>query len=56
MQSPITSNKCSEEVIKKTGLSEFELSGNYLAFFDKLEKANNVLEMAIRESPCQPRH
>ena len=39
-----------EEVIKKTGLSEFELSGNYLAFFDKLEKANNVLEMAIREA------
>ena len=33
-----------EEVIKKTGLTEFELSGNYLAFFDKLEKANNVLE------------
>lgn len=39
-----------EEVIKKTGLTEFELSGNYLAFFDKLEKANNVLEMAITEA------
>ena len=39
-----------EEVIKKTGLEEFELSGNYLAFFDKLEKANNALEMAIRYS------
>jgi len=37
-----------EEVIKRTGLEEFELSGNYLAFFDKLEKANNVLEMAIQ--------
>ena len=36
-----------EEVMKKTGLTEFALSGNYLAFYDKLEKANNVLEMAI---------
>jgi len=25
----------------------FELSGNHLAFYDKLEKANNILEMAI---------
>ena len=37
-----------EAVIDKCGLEEFELSGNYLAFFDKLEKANNILEMAIR--------
>ena len=43
-----------EEVIKKTGLTEFELSGNYLAFFDKLEKANNVLEMAIAEAARPP--
>ena len=28
-------------------LPDFELSGNYLAFYDKLEKANNILEMAI---------
>lgn len=36
-----------EIVAEKCGLQEFELSGNYLAFYDKLEKANNYLEMAI---------
>ena len=28
-------------------VDEFTLSGNYMAFYDKLEKANNMLEMAI---------
>lgn len=36
-----------EKVLEKCGMKEFELSGNYLAFYDKLEKANNILEMAI---------
>ena len=36
-----------EKVAEKCGLEKFELSGNYLAFYDKLEKSNNVLEMAI---------
>lgn len=38
----IVSNKCK--------LKNFELSGNYLAFYDKLEKANNMLEMAIEHA------
>lgn len=36
-----------EIVAERCGLDGFELSGNYLAFFDKLEKANNFLEMVI---------
>ena len=36
-----------ERVAEKCGLEHFELSGNYLSFYDKLEKANNVLEMVI---------
>ncbi len=36
-----------EQVAEKCGLERFELSGNYLSFYDKLEKANNLLEMAI---------
>ncbi|MBQ7670533.1 MAG: peptidase C1 [Clostridia bacterium] len=36
-----------EIVAEKCSLDSFELSGNYLAFFDKLEKANNMLEMVI---------
>ena len=40
-------NYLREEVIKKTGLEDFVLSGNYLSFYDKLEKANNVLTMAV---------
>lgn len=36
-----------EQAAKKLGLEEFELSENYLAFYDKLEKSNNLLEMAI---------
>lgn len=37
-----------ERVAETCGLDKFELSGNYLAFYDKLEKANNVLEQIIR--------
>ena len=37
-----------EKAADKCGLEKFELSGNYLSFYDKLEKANNVLEMAVR--------
>ena len=37
-----------EIVAKKCGLEEFELSGNYIAFWDKLEKCNDVLEMVIK--------
>ncbi len=40
-------NLLRERVIENCGLNDFELSGNYLAFYDKLEKANNALEMAI---------
>lgn len=36
-----------EIVAEKLNLKEFELSENYLAFYDKLEKANNYLEMMI---------
>ena len=36
-----------EKAAEKCGLEKFELSGNYLSFYDKLEKANNVLEMAV---------
>ena len=39
-----------EEVIKKTGLTDFALSGNYLSFYDKFEKANNVLSMAVEHA------
>ncbi len=39
-----------EKTAEKCGLEKFELSGNYLSFYDKLEKANNVLEMAIEHA------
>lgn len=42
-----TMNIMRERVIKNTGLEKFELSGNFLSFYDKLEKANNFLEMII---------
>lgn len=35
---------------EKCGLEEFELSQNYLSFYDKLEKANNFLEMVIEQA------
>ncbi|MBQ4424199.1 MAG: C1 family peptidase [Lachnospiraceae bacterium] len=37
-----------EKAADTLGLDEFELSGNFLAFFDKLEKSNNFLESIIR--------
>ena len=36
-----------ERVSETCKLDKFELSGNYLAFYDKLEKANNFLELVI---------
>lgn len=33
-----------EEVIKKCNLDNFELSGSYLAFYDKLERFNYIIE------------
>lgn len=36
-----------EKVAEHCRLDEFELSQNYLSFYDKLEKANNFLEMVI---------
>ena len=42
-----------ERISEKYNLDKFELSGNYLSFYDKLEKANNFLEMVI-ENPQSP--
>ena len=39
-----------EKVAQKCNLDKFELSANYLAFYDKLEKANNMLEMVIENA------
>ena len=39
-----------ERVADTCNLEKFELSGNYLAFYDKLEKANNVLELVIENA------
>lgn len=36
-----------EKVSEKLKIEEFELSQNYLSFYDKLEKANNFLQMVI---------
>ena len=40
-------NLLRERVIKNCGLSEFALSGTYLAFYDKLEKCNNFFEAIL---------
>lgn len=42
-----------EKIAEKCHLENFELSQNYLSFYDKLEKANNFLEMVI-ENPEEP--
>lgn len=42
-----TMNMARERVIQKLNLAEFALSGTYLAFYDKLEKANNFFEAVI---------
>ena len=39
-----------ERVAERCKLEKFELSGNYLAFYDKLEKANNFLELIIEHA------
>ena len=39
-----------EITAERCNLDAFELSGNYLSFYDKLEKANNVLGMAIENA------
>ena len=39
-----------EIVAEKCNLEEFELSQNYATFYDKLEKANNFLEMVIENA------
>jgi bleomycin hydrolase len=36
-----------EQVAEKCNLDEFKLSSNYIIFYDKLEKANNFMEMII---------
>lgn len=41
-------NVLREIVAKKYNLKEFELSQNYVAFFDKLEKCNYLLESVIK--------
>lgn len=43
-------NICREIVAEKCGLEQFELSQNYLTFYDKLEKCNNLLDMAMEHA------
>lgn len=45
-------NLLREEVAKKCNLDRFELSQNYIAFWDKLEKANYFLESVIDRIDC----
>lgn len=40
-------NLLREEIAKHLNLSEFELSQNYIAFYDKLEKINTFCELAV---------
>ena len=40
-------NICREAIAKKCNLSNFELSQSYLAFYDRLEKSNYLLEAVI---------
>lgn len=42
-------NVMREIIAKKYGIKEFELSQNYVAFYDKLEKANWFMECIIAE-------
>lgn len=39
-----------EKTAERLHLKEFELSQNYITFYDKLEKANNFLEMVIEHA------
>ena len=43
-------NMMRERVMEKCGLDDFQLSGNYLAFYDKLEKANNFLDLVVENA------
>ena len=45
-------NLLREEVAKKCNLDRFELSQNYIAFWDKFEKANYFLESVIDRIDC----
>ena len=51
-----TMNILRERVIRNCNLAEFALSGTYLAFYDKLEKANlfyeNILHFASQKLEC----
>ena len=40
-------NVCREVIAKKLNLANFELSQSYLAFYDRLEKSNYLLEAVI---------
>ena len=40
-------NVCREVIAKELNLSNFELSQSYLAFYDRLEKSNYLLEAVI---------
>lgn len=42
-------NVLREMIAKKYGIREFELSQNYIAFYDKLEKANWFMECTLQE-------
>ncbi len=42
-------NVLREKIAKKYGIKEFELSQNYVAFYDKLEKANWFMECVLQE-------
>lgn len=50
-------NLLREDVAKHLNLEQFELSQNYIAFYDKLEKVNTFLELAISmsETPIDDR-
>ncbi len=50
-------NLLREDVAKQLNLEQFELSQNYIAFYDKLEKVNTFLELAISmsETPIDDR-
>ena len=39
-----------EKLSEELNLDKFELSANYLSFYDKLEKANNFLELVIENA------
>ena len=42
-------NVMRETIGKKYGIKEFELSQNFVAFYDKLEKANWFMECVLQE-------